>query len=527
MPRPGTTRAAILAVLADGRPRTHRELVEATGLSEAAVWNALARAWREGSVMRTERPIYEAVELFRGRAGKTRTTRAYHLYLLAPRGEKRVRIDGREFVAFSERYLDARGGGKKSKARLILEFLRRHGDRAFYSKEVVEALKAQGVRPADVMSNVRRFERKGLVYVRGYRTEGGQTPFAKGYLLTWLDQEKPRERALEEAIERTERKLAGEASTNPVIQRIHLIRDSIVEASKLREIVGMDYLVKKLGCTEEEAELALERALQLYPDLREVRLFGFYRYFYHGSMGEEELRAAVRMKENYLRRVKGRANRVGHNWEACVEWFVDRFTYGARFWTQQHRSKMDPKRITLHLLRPVGGRRRTAEVDRVWEVPQGLLAKPITYVLECKWGLVRKRDLDDFINVLRWSKEFGVDTPEGRMVRQGVVGIFAGGAFDPKEKVRLRDEEVDLPSYAARLNIQLLKEADFNGKLRERGCEVTVGKVCRLARNEEEVRETLNRIWEEPEGAERVLEELRERNKELFKFERMLEEVAE
>ena len=54
MPRPGTTRAAILAVLADGRPRTHRELVEATGLSEAAVWNALARAWREGSVMRTE-----------------------------------------------------------------------------------------------------------------------------------------------------------------------------------------------------------------------------------------------------------------------------------------------------------------------------------------------------------------------------------------------------------------------------------------------------------------------------------------
>ncbi|MEM2618926.1 MAG: hypothetical protein QW356_05530 [Candidatus Hadarchaeales archaeon] len=59
--------------------------------------------------MRTERPIYEAVELFRGRAGKSRTTRAYHLYLLAPKGEERIRVDSHEFVAFSERYLDARG----------------------------------------------------------------------------------------------------------------------------------------------------------------------------------------------------------------------------------------------------------------------------------------------------------------------------------------------------------------------------------------------------------------------------------
>jgi hypothetical protein len=43
MPRPESTRAAILAALSDGKPKTHRELVQVTGLSDAAVWNAEAR----------------------------------------------------------------------------------------------------------------------------------------------------------------------------------------------------------------------------------------------------------------------------------------------------------------------------------------------------------------------------------------------------------------------------------------------------------------------------------------------------
>jgi hypothetical protein len=41
---------------------------------------------------------------------------------------------------------------------------------------------------------------------------------------------------------------------------------------------------------------------------------------------------------------------------------------------------------------------------------------------------------------LRWSKEFGVDTPDGRQVRQGVLGVFAVSAFNPHENVRLKDE---------------------------------------------------------------------------------------
>lgn len=147
-------------------------------------------------------------------------------------------------------------------------------------------------------------------------------------------------------------------------------------------------------------------------------MFNAYRYFYHDSLKEEDLKAAITMKENYIRRTKGRANRIGHNWEAVPEWFIDEFTTGAKFWTQQHRGeRMDPKRITIHLLKPVGKRRRSAEVDRVWEVTPGIFSKPIIYVLECKWGLVRKRDVDNFFEVLRWSKEFGIDTPKGRQVK--------------------------------------------------------------------------------------------------------------
>ena len=170
-----------------------------------------------------------------------------------------------------------------------------------------------------------------------------------------------------------------------------------------------------------------------------------------------------------------------------------------------------------------------AEVDRIWEVTPGIFAPPITYVLSCKWGLVSKEDVDDFLDVLRWSKEFGVDTPDGRQVKQGIVGVFAGGAFNPKENVRLKDEMViSLASYAARMNIQLLKGADFNQKLHEKGCskKVTVQKVCRISKGENEVREMLDAIWKSPEKSEETLAEALERNKDVYGFEKMMEETS-
>ncbi|MFQ6053703.1 MAG: hypothetical protein ACE5OO_05710, partial [Candidatus Bathyarchaeia archaeon] len=310
-------------------------------------------------------------------------------------------------------------------------------------------------------------------------------------------------------------------------ERVHRVRDIILEHSKLRKLVSFTYLENKLGCTPDQAEHAVGRALQLYPDMRVIKLFDVYRYYFHDSLSEEDLAAAVEMKRNYIRMAKGRDNRIGHNWEAAAEWFIDHFTTGARFWGQDHRQRgMDRRRITLHLIKGVGGRRNSAEVDRVWEVTPGVFAPPVTYVLSCKWGLVNKRHVDDFLDVLRWSKSFGVDTPEGRDVKQGVVGVFAASAFNPREHVQLKDEStLSLAQYAARRRLQLVTAADFNEKLRDRGCprNVTVQKVCRRARDEDEVRETLEAVWRKPDDASEFLEELRRRNEDLYRFEKMLE----
>jgi len=43
------------------------------------------------------------------------------------------------------------------------------------------------------MTSVRRLERKGLVYVRGYRSGSRETPFKEGFLIAWIDPSKPRE----------------------------------------------------------------------------------------------------------------------------------------------------------------------------------------------------------------------------------------------------------------------------------------------------------------------------------------------
>jgi len=392
-------------------------------------------------------------------------------------------------------------------------------------------LKDEGVKVSDIMSNVRRFEKRGVVYVRGYKTEERQTPFKEGYLITWLDEKLPREQAIEEAIQRTNKVLEDRSSASPSIERIHRFRDIVIEHSKLRRLVGFPYIQNKLGCTEYETKHAVKRALQLYKDLKEIKIFNNYKYYHHNSLLEEDLQAAIKMKESYIRITKGRENRIGHNWEAAAEWFIDRFTTGAHFWTQNHRTRaMDSRRITIHLIRGVGGRIRAAEVDRVWDVTPGVFAPPITYVLSCKWGLVRKNAVDDFLEVLRWSKEFGVNTPEGRQVKQGVVGVFAGSAFNPRENVRLKDgNSISLASYAARMNIQLLKAADFNSKLRERGCakSVTVQKICRIARNENEIHEMLDAVWENSGRSEEIFARVVEKNKELYEFERMLQETRE
>jgi len=517
-----------LGALFEGTPLCLREIMAETRLSSSAAGMALYRAWKAGLVLRTAEAVCETERVFRGRAGSSNHTRPYHLYVLAPEGVDELVEEGRRFVGYGEEHLDPRGGGGVSKAGRVRGFLEEHRDMAYYSKEVAEALEGYGVKPCDVMSNVRRFERKGLVYVRGYKSAERQTPFKEGYLLTWIDQGLPRDEAIRGAVHRTDRALEGRASSSPIMERVHRIRDMVLEYTPLRKIVSPGYMENELGCTHDELRRALDRALSLYPDMRVVKLFDAYRYLYHEEMAAEDLAAAVEMKKNYIRITQGAANRIGHNWEAVAEWFVDRTTTGARFWTQSHRMRgMDSRRITLHLIRGVGGRRRAAELDRVWEVTPGVFAPAITYVLSCKWGLVNRAHVDDFLEVLRWSKEFGVDTPDGRDIKQGVVGVFAASAFKPSENVQLKDgTKISLAQYAARRNLQLITAADFNKMLRGKGCpkEATVQKICRAARDEAQVRQALDGFWENPGDATATLGALRRDNQDLYRFEEKLEE---
>jgi hypothetical protein len=525
LPGYGNTQQAILSVLNDGKPRSLRELVNETGLTAKSISNSLYRLWKSSSILRSEKPSYEALRSFKGRAGIRKNTRGYHLYLYKPTRNS-ASINGTRFVKYDGKVKEKRNS-KVNKSELIRNFLRKNHGKAFYSTEVAEALKDKGIQQRDVMSTVRRAEKKGLVYVRGYRTHDAQTPFREGYLITWIDSSKPREEALEEVVYRTETVLADKASISPIIQRVHRIRDMVIESTKLRDLASFELIQNKLDCTDYETEGAVSRAIQLYPDIKEVKLFNAFRYFHHASMTEEDLNAAIAMKENYVRMAKGRANRIGHNWEAVPGWFIDNLTTGAKFWSQSHRSNMDPRRITVHLMKPIGGRKHNAEVDRVWEVTPGPLLQPTIYVLECKWGLVRKKHIDDFFDVLRWSKEFGVDTPDGRQIKQGITGVFAGSSFNPKESVRLKDETViSLASYAARMNVQLLKASDFNEKLRNRGCDkrITVQKICKISKDEKEVREILEKIWKTPQKSNEFLANVADKNKDVYDFEKMLRE---
>jgi hypothetical protein len=474
-----------------------------------------------GLLLRAEKPIRERNGKFAGRAGRRYNTRSYYLFVLQDSSDE-TEVENLRYLSFSKtpRII------KPNKSQIILNFLRENVDKAFYTSEIAKQLKDQGITIRDIATNLRRYERRGQVFFRGYRSAEHETPFAAGFIVTYLDASKPRDAAIAEALQRTDSLLEGGSHINPLAERIRVIRDEILKAKELKEIVGWSFLKQKLNCNEDQMRTAMDRAMQLYKDeIKELRIFNF-PYCYHSSLGEEDLRIAIEDKKDYIRRVKGKDNRIGHNWEACVEFFVDKLTKGAEFLEQTHRSRMDSRRITLKLLKPIGERKLFAEVDRVWTICPSPISQPITYVLECKWGLVRRKDLEGFLNVLKWSYDFGVDTPEGRTIKQGVIGIFAGTAFNPEEKVAIGNDSVSLAQYAARMNIQLLKAADLNEMLHHRGVEkqVTAQEICIRARNENEVREALSEIWDKPLVSLELLAQMAIRNTSLFEFERRLEQ---
>jgi hypothetical protein len=521
MGRPFGSRDKLLELMSDGKPRSSRDVAEQLHFTARAAESVCYRCWKTGLLLRTEKPIHERNSKFAGRAGHRYNTRSYFLFILQNGSDETV-VENLKFLSFSKTPRIS----KPNKSQIILNFLRQNVDKAFYTSEIARLLKDQGITIRDIATNLRRYERRGQVFFRGYRSAEHETSFAAGFIVTYLDTPKSRSQAIAEALQRTDSLLEGGSHINPLAERIRVIRDEILKAKELKEIVGWSFLKQKLNCNEDQMRTAIDRAMQLYKDeIKELKIFNF-PYCYHSTLSEEDLRIAIEDKKDYIRRVKGKDNRIGHNWEACVEFFVDKLTKGAEFLEQAHRSRMDKRRITLKLLKPVGERKLFAEVDRVWTIRPSPISQPITYVLECKWGLVRRKDLEGFLNVLKWSYDFGVDTPEGRTIKHGVIGIFAGTAFNPEEKVTTGNESISLAQYAARVNIQLLKAADLNEMLHAKGVEkrVTVQKICTRARNEGEVRETLARVWDNPTASKDLLDQLAANNAAMFEFEKTLEE---
>ena len=76
------------------------------------------------------------------------------------------------------------------------------------------------------------------------------------------------------------------------------------------------------------------------------------------------------------------------------------------------------------------------------------------------------------------------------------------------------------------MNIKILKAVDLNKKLRKRGVpkRVTVQKICKVRRDEDEVGKVLEEIWENPDKSEEILLKVIEKNKDVYEFKRMLKE---
>ena len=71
-------------------------------------------------------------------------------------------------------------------------------------------------------------KKKGRVYVRGYQSHDQRSPFRKGFILTYIAQELPRDQAVKEAFERTSRVLLENPTSNTIHFRIRLIRDQLL-----------------------------------------------------------------------------------------------------------------------------------------------------------------------------------------------------------------------------------------------------------------------------------------------------------
>ncbi len=58
------------------------------------------------------------------------------------------------------------------------------------------------------------------------------------------------------------------------MQRIHVIKNLILEVTKFNDLVNLDSILNKPSCSEYETETTLQRAMQLYIEGATVYLSG-------------------------------------------------------------------------------------------------------------------------------------------------------------------------------------------------------------------------------------------------------------
>jgi hypothetical protein len=152
--------------------------------------DCLRRLWMKDLILRTRKPTFEFEVCHRGRAGSIAHNRTVNYYVV--KGKE----IGSQFVGYEDRMKDDRNRDVESKTIKIVNFLKKNMGEAFYSLDVVKALE---IKSCYVMPNVRRYEKKGSLFVRGYQSHDQRSPFKKGYIMTLVDQSLPRNQAVKEA----------------------------------------------------------------------------------------------------------------------------------------------------------------------------------------------------------------------------------------------------------------------------------------------------------------------------------------
>jgi hypothetical protein len=519
----GTIQMRVMQLLEDGKPRSVKQIALEIGLEDECVYNAVHLLHEAGALLKGEKA--QAPESI----NKWQKSRGQLLWLVASNGEKEAFNSGQKYVAYRRRE-------GKSLYQTIISYIREElREKAAFTTAVRTSLeKRLGVQMSQsmIMSVVDRYRRE--VYVRGYQSPHRMTPFEQGFAVTWIDPNLPRERALTEAKERTDRFLQGEQTTSPLFQRVHSIFDIVTDVSLKRDIASQIFIISEVGCSRHQLELALKKTLEFYPSIKRVSIFGdeqgnygYPHYYNEKILSHDDLEAAVKAKQQYLMKVKSSDERKGHALEGVVWWSLEKFRR-ARFLPQKHRTEgMHPYRHTLHLIKPVRRRKKSAEIDGVWESrEQALLCnnEEVTNLIEVKFNLIRRDDVEDLLDIARFSKEFGADDRHGRVTRNGVVLWMAGAAIDNRASILVGNEYLTIASFAARLGIKFIPISQINEQLQRRGWEkASVKAICRKAKDAHEAMEMLDQIWAHPEKAKEIIAKYTEQNRSILEQERMLE----